>query len=279
MRGRGIIGAIVGDIVGSIYERKGFRTKDFNFEMFKGGSKPTDDTVMSLAVAEWLMGGPKEENGSLVNCMQRIGTDPDLGIVGYGGMFRKWLMEKNPKPYGSYGNGAPMRVSPVGWFTCITDKGALLARQTAEVSHNAEEAVRSAILVARLIILCRQSKTLSEAKEIILRESKECFPEFDFRQTPEDIRPNYSFKVRCNECVPECMVCIIHSNSYEEAIRNAVSLGGDADTMACIAGSIACACPGMEVPGWMEIKALQYLHPHLRDIYERWEDFLVKNNI
>lgn len=265
MQGKGIIGAIAGDIIGSCYEFRGNRTKDFNFELFTDKSHFTDDTVMTIGVANWFLNNKR----GVKECLHEIGNK--FMDVGYGHMFREWLKSDDPRPYGSYGNGAPMRVSPCGWVSEDFELIRQFARATAEVSHNSEEAVKASQLVAELIMWARTTNTKAEAKKRILRASKMVYRDYDFENTkPEDIRPGYKFDSSCQGCVPQSITCVLCSETYEETVRNAVSLGGDADTMACIAGSIACCIPGMNVPEWIEEEALKRLHPELREIYDRF---------
>ena len=227
-------GAILGDIIGSPYEfDRGKKTKEF--PLFCAGSGFTDDSVMTIAVAEALldsMGKPEEEiRKALVNSMQKWGARyPDAG---YGGMFRQWLREKNPQPYGSFGNGSAMRVSAAGWLFDDPDITRRMARLTAEVSHNHPEGIKGAECVAALIRMARQGAS----KEQIRDEAERGY---GYRiRTCDEIRPGYHHVESCQKTVPEAIAAFLEGCGFEDVIRNAVSLGGDCDTLTCIAGSMA----------------------------------------
>ena len=228
-------GAILGDIIGSPYEfDRGDKTKDF--PLFSKRSSCTDDSVMTVAVAEALldsMGRPDDETRrALVDSMQRWGARyPDAG---YGGMFYRWLHSENPQPYGSYGNGSAMRASAAGWLYDDFDETWKKARLTAEVTHNHPEGIKGAECVAVVIWLARHGK----GKEEIRRTAEEAFG-YDLSRTCDEIRPGYHHVESCQETVPQALTAFLEGNDFEDAIRNAVSLGGDCDTLTCIAGSMA----------------------------------------
>ena len=228
-------GAILGDIIGSPYEfDRGDKTKDF--PLFCNRSWFTDDTVMTVAVAEALldsMGRSDDETRrALVESMQRWGARyPDAG---YGGMFYRWLHSENPQPYGSYGNGSAMRASAAGWLYDDFDETWKKARLTAEVTHNHPEGIKGAECVAVVIWLARHGK----GKEEIRRTAEEAFG-YDLSRTCDEIRPGYHHVESCQETVPQALTAFLEGNDFEDAIRNAVSLGGDCDTLTCIAGSMA----------------------------------------
>lgn len=227
-----MFGAFIGDIVGSVYEFVG--TKDKHFQpLFSPICSITDDSVMTAAVASALI--LSHENGipfkaTLVKEMQRFGQA--YPNAGYGGMFISWLSDSNPRPYGSYGNGSAMRVSPCGIFAASLDEALELAKQSAEVTHNHREGIAGAQAVAGAIYL---SKT-GEDKEAIRRFVSQYY---DIHRTIDQIRPSYSFQVSCQKSVPEAITAFLESNCFEDAVRLAVSLGGDADTQGAIASSIA----------------------------------------
>ena len=228
-------GAILGDIIGSPYEfDRGDKTKDF--PLFCNRSWFTDDTVMTVAVAEApldSMGRSDDETRrALVESMQRWGARyPDAG---YGGMFYRWLHSENPQPYGSYGNGSAMRASAAGWLYDDFDETWKKARLTAEVTHNHPEGIKGAECVAVVIWLARHGK----GKEEIRRTAEEAFG-YDLSRTCDEIRPGYHHVESCQETVPQALTAFLEGNDFEDAIRNAVSLGGDCDTLTCIAGSMA----------------------------------------
>lgn len=220
-----LLGAVAGDVIGSVYEHH--RTKRLDFQLFPDGSRFTDDTVMTVANAEWLLTGK-----DLADIMQRYGRKyPDAG---YGGMFKKWLKEDRPLPYNSFGNGSAMRVSPVGWAFGTLEETLEAARQSAAVTHDHPEGVKGAQAVAACIFLARRG----ESKEVMKAYVEDTF-RYDLTRTCDEIRPAYRFDSRCQGSVPESIIAFLESTGYENAVRLAVSLGGDADTMGAIAGSIA----------------------------------------
>ena len=229
-------GAILGDIIGSPYEfDRGEKTKDF--PLFPPHARFTDDTVMTIAVAEALISagaGASEENvkTDVVRHMQHWGRH--YPRVGYGGLFRQWLAMVGPQPYGSFGNGSAMRVSSVGWLYDSLARTREVARWTAEVTHNHPEGVKGAEAVASAIFLARTGHTREEIRDYIA----EVFG-YDLDRTPDEIRPTYHMDATCQGSVPEAIISFLESRDLIDAIRNAVSLGGDTDTTACIAGSIA----------------------------------------
>lgn len=222
-----LLGAICGDIIGSFYEWHS--TKNYNFELFSRYSHVTDDSVMTVAIADWLMTGD-----SLTYVMQDWGRR--YPRAGYGGAFRHFLTSETPEPYNSFGNGSAMRVSPVGWAFPSLEETLQKAKESAEVSHNHPEGIKGAQATASAIFLARNGKSKEEIKLYIETEFG-----YNLHRSIEDIRPSYLFDVTCQGSVPEAIICFLESNDYESAIRLAISLGGDADTQAAIAGSIACA--------------------------------------
>ena len=220
-----MLGAIAGDIIGSAYERYPIKTK--KFELFSKYSKFTDDTVMTLAVAK-----------SIIDDEDYIDNIIDFGIryydVGYGGSFRKWLKSRTHKPYNSWGNGSAMRVSAIGFAFSSEQEVLLEAKKSAEITHNHTEGIKGAQATALAIFMAKNGKSKTEIKATISK-----IFDYDLNRTVDKIRLNYKFQVSCQESVPESIICFLDSDSYEDTIRNAISLGGDADTMAAIAGGIA----------------------------------------
>ena len=235
-------GAIIGDMVGSPFEfDRG--NKSVDFEMFTKKSVFTDDSVMPVAVAEALMEAGKDTTIQkvkwlVINSMQRWGRK--YPNAGYGGKFRYWLTEENPKPYGSYGNGSAMRVASVGWLYDTIERTREIARATAEVTHNHPEGVKGAESVASAIYMARTGSSKEEIKEYVQSNFQ-----YDFHRSCDDIRPYYHHVESCQETVPEAFTAFFEGNSFEEVIRLAVSLGGDCDTLTCIAGGIAEAYYGV----------------------------------
>lgn len=252
-----MMGAIIGDIVGSVYEWDNIKTKDF--PLFSPKCFFTDDTVMTLAVAEGLIqGGTAEE---FVRAMKKYGRQyPDAG---YGGRFHRWLFSEDSHPYNSWGNGSAMRVSPIAWWFDTLAEVEQAAEVCAAVTHNHLEGVRGAKATAAAIFLARGGKTKEEIKEYIEKEYG-----YDLNRTLDEIRPKYSFNESCQETVPEAIIAFLESMDFEDAIRNAISLGGDSDTLAAITGSIAEAAYG--VPEEISEKALSLLDDKLRDIYVKF---------
>lgn len=234
-------GAILGDMIGAPYEfDQGDKTKDFELFDKRKWVRYTDDTVMTLAVAKALMnaGADADENTmkqEFVSQMQNFGKRYAQGE--YGGRFAVWLNSENPEPYGSYGNGSAMRVSPIGWVYDTIERTREVARWSAEVTHNHPEGIKGAESVAAAIFLLRTGKTNEEVKNYIISEFG-----YDLSRTCDEIRPWYHHVESCQETVPEAFTAFLEGRDFEDVIRTAVSLGGDCDTLTCIAGSIAEAC-------------------------------------
>ena len=220
-----LLGGIAGDIIGSIYEFNPVRFKDF--ELFKSNSTYTDDTVMTIANAEWLL-----SKGVLMDIMRKYGHK--YPGAGYGGMFYDWLKSRCPKPYNSFGNGSAMRVSPVGWAFETLEETLEAAKQSAEITHNHPEGIKGAQATAACIFMARTGKSKQEIKEYV--ETKFGY---DLSRTCNEIRPTYQFNESCQDTVPESIIAFLESTDFESAIRLTVSLGGDADTMGAITGAIA----------------------------------------
>ena len=259
-----MIGAIIGDIVGSRFEFNNHKSKDF--ELFTSECDFTDDSVMTLAVAKALLSydgidATEAFKRELVRTMHEVGVRyPDCG---YGSRFSQWIMNYCTEPYNSYGNGSAMRVSPVSWFAKSLDECELLAEAAAEVTHNHPEGVKGAVAVAGAIYLARTKHSMSE-----IRKYAEGFYTIDF--TLDEIRGDYGFYETCQQSVPQSFEAFFESTGFEDAIRNAVSIGGDSDTIATITGSIAEAFYGVDDE--MKQTALAYLDPYLLSIAEEFED-------
>ena len=225
-----MLGAIAGDIIGSRFEResaKNERFKQKEFELFTPESRFTDDTILSVAVADAIL--HKQDYAQTIK--QYAQNYPNGG---YGERFMRWAASESLEPYNSWGNGSAMRVSPVGWAFADRETVESIARQTAEVTHNHPEGIKGAQATATMVFLARKFKN----KDLIRTNIEASFG-YDLSRSLAEIRPGYTFDVSCQGSVPEAMICFLESNSFEDAVRNAVSLGGDTDTMAAIAGSIA----------------------------------------
>ena len=258
-----MIGAIIGDIVGSVYEWNNIKTKDF--PLFQEDSTFTDDSVMTAAVALALMDGGAPQD--YVRTMRLLGRQfPDAG---YGGRFDGWLRTRWPKPYNSFGNGSAMRVSPVAWFYDALEDVERAAEISAAVTHNHPEGIKGAQATAAAAFLARRGSGKAEIRQYV----EERFG-YDLSRTLAEIRPGYAFDVTCQGSVPEAIIAFLESTDFEDAIRNAVSIGGDSDTIAAITGAIAEAAYG--VPPKLREQALERLAPTLRKIVERFEAVLAE---
>ena len=229
-----LYGAIIGDIVGSKYEFHNIKTKDF--KLFSKGSRITDDTVMSVAVAKALLESKKNNYKDLdkqcIKWMREIGRKyPNCG---YGGRFVSWLLfDEDPKPYNSFGNGSAMRTSACAYATSSLKEALHLAEVCASVSHNHPEGIKGAKATTACVYLASKGKSKDEIRQYV----EDNFYKLDF--TIDEIRPTYKFDVTCMGSVPEAIECFLESSSYEDAIRNCISIGGDCDTTGAICGAIA----------------------------------------
>ena len=255
-----LMGAICGDIMGSPYEYWRSRTKKYDFNPFPPRATFTDDTVMSIATADWIMNG-----GDLSRVMQKWGRK--YPNAGFGGMFKQWLTQEDPKPYNSFGNGSAMRVSPVGCAFDSLAETLQKAKESAEVTHDHPEGIKGAQATAVAIFMTRQGISKEEIKKYI----SETFG-YDLNRTCDEIRPGYKFDVTCQGSVPESIICFLESKDYEDCVRLAVSMGGDADTMGAIAGSIAAAYYG-EIPESILEKCWAKLPEDIREIIDKFRNF------
>lgn len=256
-----MIGAIVGDIAGSTREWHNVKSK--NFELLPEGSFFTDDSVMTLAVAQWLAGDPAHEAGTLVHGMQDLGRR--YPHAGYGGRFRLWLRDDTPEPYNSWGNGSGMRVSPVGLYARTLGECLDLAKRSAEVTHNHPEGVKGAQAIASATFMAKHGAGKTEIKEYITRIFS-----YNLDRSIDGIRPFYRFTVSCQGSVPEAIIAYLESKDFEDAIRNAISLGGDSDTLAAMAGAIAAAEYG--IPQDIADFCMGKLTPDLQEILVNFEN-------
>jgi ADP-ribosyl-[dinitrogen reductase] hydrolase len=274
-----MIGAIIGDIVGSRFEFNNYKNKDF--ELFTDECFVTDDSIMTLAVARAIMeaGKRKEQSDYMakyagdyyslvadmtVKYMQEIGRQyPNCG---YGRMFMEWVFSDSPRAYNSFGNGAAMRISPVGFAARSEDEVKKLSHAVTAVTHNHPEGIKGAEAVALAIFMARSGDTKIEIRNKI---NSSYYP-LDF--TIDQIRDSYEFNETCQGTCPQAIEAFLESTSFEDAIRTAISLGGDSDTVAAITGSIAEAYYG--VPPEIRDRALRYLDNELRAIYDEWTEFI-----
>lgn len=283
-----MLGAIVGDIVGSVYEWHNIKTKEF--PLFRDDCFFTDDTVMTCAVAEAVMNGGTKDD--FIDAMKKYGRM--YPNADYGGHFGAWLLSDDRKPYNSFGNGSAMRISPCAWvmncsFCARTGlwptQGRAMAKLSAEVTHNHPEGVKGAMATADAIFMCRfyfggYCKDYStpidddpdECKRRIKSHIERTYGYDLSSKTLDEIRPAYSFNETCQETVPQAILAFLESTDFEDAIRNAISLGGDSDTLAAITGSIAEAAYG--IPDSIKEKAYSYLDEPLRDVLRRWKKFI-----
>jgi len=219
-----MIGAVIGDIIGSVYEWNNIKTKDF--ALFSPDCKFTDDTVLTVALAEAILNKRPYEDVMI----EYANLYPDAG---YGGFFRKWIANENRKPYNSYGNGAAMRISPCAWAFNDLETVLALAEEFTRITHNHPLGIKWAQAVSGCILLARKGKNKDGIREFL--KSRGCLIDF----TLDDIRPTYKFNATCQGSVPQAIQAFLESDSYVDAIRNAISIGGDSDTIACVTGSIA----------------------------------------
>ena len=261
-----MLGAIFGDIVGSVYEFD--NTHDPAFPLLTRWSRPTDDSIMTLAVAKALMETAGQDDGAirtaLVRSMQALGRQyPNSG---YGGMFRQWLRSADPQPYHSFGNGSAMRVSAAGWLYPTLDATLHAARLTAEVTHDHPEGIKGAQAIAAAVFLARTGTDKAAIRSFITRKFG-----YNLSRTLDAIRPGYAFYETCQQSVPEAILAFLEGTSYEDVIRKAVTLGGDSDTIACMTGAIAEAYYPM--PQQYREEALLRLDAPLRCIAEQYHRF------
>jgi len=252
-----MLGAVVGDIIGSVYEFN--NTHRYDFELFTPRSTFTDDTVLTVAVADCIL-HRKDYARTIWEYGNRY---PDAG---YGGRFRAWLSSPELKPYNSFGNGSAMRVSPVGFAFDTLEETLAEARHSAEVTHNHPDGIKGAQAAAAAIFLARRGEARPRIKEYIARTFG-----YNLNRTLDEIRPIYTFDVSCQGSVPEAIIAFLESTDFEDAIRKAVSLGGDSDTIACITGGIAQAFYG-SVPSHIVAEVRRHLDPPLVQIIDEFNE-------
>ena len=273
-----MIGAIIGDIVGSRFEFNNHRSK--KFELFSDDCQVTDDSIMTIAVAKAMIETKKKEELSFedrynyesyallekmtIKYMQEIGRKHPY--CGYGGRFGQWGFSNNPKPYNSFGNGAAMRISPVGFIATSESEVCKLSEIVTSITHNHEEGIKGAEATAVALFMAKHGYTKEEIRDKISKN----YYNLDF--TIDKIRNTYKFNETCQGTVPQAIEAFLESTSFEDSIRIAISVGGDSDTLAAITESIAEAY--YSVPDDIKNKALTYLDSELRSIYEEWCEFV-----
>lgn len=266
-------GAILGDIIGSPFEfDRGDKTKDF--KLFSRRSHFTDDSVMTLAVCEALLkvgqdATVKEIEDAVISSMQSWGRR--YPHEGYGGYFRCWLTARHPEPYNSFGNGSAMRVSAAGWLYDSLEKTRVVAKATANVTHNHPEGIKGAEATASAIFMARNGSSKEEIKKYIENEFH-----YDLNRTLDEIRPSFHMDETCQKTVPEAIIAFLEARDFEDAIRNAVSLGGDTDTLGAITGSIAEAYFGISETLISECR--NRINKDMRDVVDAFYSLVRKDD-
>jgi ADP-ribosylglycohydrolase len=220
-----VLGAITGDVIGSVFEWDNVKSKDF--QLFSPDSCFTDDTVLTVALAEAIL-----EGTDYAEVMREYYNR--YPHAGYGGRFHEWALSDSPAPYSSWGNGAAMRISPVAYAFSALDEVLLNAELFTAVTHNHPEGIKGGQATAAAVFLARKGGSKADIRSFV----QDRFG-YDLSRTVDQIRPTYQFDESCQRTVPEALVCVLEAQDFEDAIRNAISIGGDSDTLACIAGSIA----------------------------------------
>lgn len=264
----GLIGGICGEVLGSKYELEKDKQKVKKLASKKSmkvlaSMSYTDDTILSMAIAKWLMDDPKHDKENLIDLFKHFGNR--YRVYSFGKKFQKWVESDDRAPYGAPSNGSAMRVAPVAWYAKSLEECLALAKTTAEVTHNSEEGIRGAQAVAAAIYLNRTGKSKADIKSYI----ENTFG-YDLNRTTDEIRPTYAFETACDKSVPESIICFLEAEDYMDAVIRAISLGGDTDTMACIAGNIAAAT--MPVPEDIAIGSYDKLPQELREILNNWNN-------
>jgi ADP-ribosylglycohydrolase len=262
---KGIIGAIAGDVIGSAYEFN--PTRDHDFELFTPKSSFTDDTVLTMANALWLIDDEQHTHERLVEIMLDLCRRyPNRG---YGGRFANWICDKDPQPYNSYGNGSAMRVSPVGYYAQSLEEALALAKVSAEVTHNHPEGIKGAQATAAAIFLARRGKSKQDIRDYVAQTF-----DYDLSRTLDEIRPTFTFDETCQRTVPEAITCFMEGKDYEDVVRLSVALAGDADTIAAIAGSISSAVD--EVPNGITQQVIALLSEEFCTTLLRFNELVAK---
>lgn len=259
-----MIGSIIGDIVGSVYEFTPNNIKTKQFEFFNPNGSYTDDSILTFATADWLLHG-----GEVAHYYSKYGEKYPWPMGGYGGGFKLWLVrsirQQDYRPYNSCGNGSAMRVGPVGWGFDTIEEILAKAKESSECTHNHPEGIKGAQATALAIMMARHGCDKNEIRSEIEKRF-----EYDLQFTCEQIRPTYTWGVTCQDSVPQAIVAFLDGEDYEDSIRNAISIGGDSDTIGCITGSIAEAYFG--VPAVLRNSAMNYLPEEFQSIISEFEN-------
>lgn len=259
-----MIGSIIGDIVGSVYEFTPNNIKTKQFEFFNPNGSYTDDSILTFATADWLLHG-----GEVANYYSKYGEKYPWPMGGYGGGFKLWLVrsirQQDYRPYNSCGNGSAMQVGPVGWAFDTIEEILAKAKESAECTHNHPEGIKGAQATALAIMMARHGCDKNEIRSEIEKRF-----EYDLQFTCEQIRPTYTWGGTCQDSVPQAIVAFLDGEDYEDSIRNAISIGGDSDTIGCITGSIAEAYFG--VPADLRNSAMNYLPEEFQSIISEFEN-------
>jgi len=256
-----MLGAIIGDIVGSVYEFH--NTKDYNFRMFTDRSNFTDDSIMTVAVAEWLLYSKDHDQKVLADIMRRYGDKYKCPMGGYGSHFGNWLIDPKMGPYDSCGNGSAMRASAVGWMFDTLEETEHVAELSASVTHNHPEGIKGAQATAAAIFLGRNGFSKAEIKQYIEKRYG-----YDLSRSYEDVKATYEWGALCQNTVPEAIIAFLASTDFEDSIRKAISMGGDSDTVGCINGGIAEAFY-KDIPVEMSSKSIELLPEHFKTLIKR----------
>jgi len=262
---KGILGAVAGDIIGSRFEWNNYKAKDF--ELFGKYCHFTDDSVMTIAVTKALLecnGNYENLSDKAISSMQQIGKL--YPSAGYGGSFHVWLLSLTPKPYNSWGNGSAMRVSACAYMAKSLEEAMELSHKVTAVTHNHPEGLKGAEAIAVATYMALHGSTKEEIKQYVLKN----YYNIDF--TLDSIRDSYHFDVSCQGSVPQALQAFFEAEDYEDAIRNAISIGGDSDTISAITGAVACAYYGM--PNEIKEKAYAILTPDLKEIVDIFDNHI-----
>lgn len=260
----GIIGAIVGNSIGQSYEI--IKTKDYNFNLIYDKGNAADDSVAIMAVADWLM-STKHSKDELIDKLHYWCNKFNYGMYNYGNAvkFKDWIRNKEREPYNSYGNGSAMRVIPIGFYAFSIDECMKLGKLSAEITHNHPEGIKGAQAIAVAIWMIRNGNDKKKVKKWI----EEHFG-YNLSMTYNQLKKNHKFECTCQNSVPAALICWLSSNSYEDAIRKAISLGGDADTEGAIAGALAAADPNTPVDDNLAHDVIRFFSMDFLDLLNKW---------
>ena len=256
-----MIGAIYGDIAGSKYEFDNIRTKDF--ELLTPGCKFTDDSVCTIAFMDWLLHAEKRNEKTATEYLQK--WTKKYPRAGYGGMFSRWIYNSDPKPYGSYGNGAAMRISPIAWVAKDLEELKLLSDTVTGITHNHPEGLKGALVVATCIYMALHGSSREDIKKYAVKE----YPEIEFLDY-ETLVKSYRFVETCQGSVPQAIYCFLISHDFEDCIKTTISIGGDCDTTAAMSGAIAEAYYGMNKA--QIAKAKSFLTDEMIEVINEFEN-------